>query len=126
MKKLRAHKLKKHLAKKSTTSVESPIYVGDMEASKLAKPIITKMVYDAESLVECVLSVEDLATFRPDPNKKLWLNVHGVHDPDLIKKIGHVFNLHPLVIEDILNTEQRPKIDEFEEYLFLDDAFLIK
>ena len=120
MKKLRAHKLKKHLTKKSITSVESPIYVGDMEESKLAKPTITKMVYDANSLVECVLNEEDLATFKPDPSKKLWLNVHGVHDADLIKKIGHVFNLHPLVIEDILNTEQRPKIDEFEQYLFLE------
>jgi magnesium transporter len=114
--KKRLHKLKKHLPKKSNTSV----YVGDMDAAKLAKPAISKMVYDADTLVECVLTVEELAAFKPDAGKKLWLNVHGVHDADLIKKIGANFKLHPLVIEDILNTEQRPKIDEFDDYIFLE------
>ena len=114
------HKLKKHMPKKSTTSVESPVYVGDMDAAKLVKPTISKMVYDAESLVECVLTAEELATFKPEAGKHLWLNVHGVHDVDLIKQVGAIFKLHPLVIEDILNTEQRPKIDEFEDYIFLE------
>ena len=118
--KKRLHKLKKHLPKKSTTSVESPVYVGDMDAAKLVKPTISKMVYDAESIVECVLTVDELATFKPEAGKHLWLNVHGVHDVDLIKQVGTIFKLHPLVIEDILNTEQRPKIDEFEDYLFLE------
>jgi magnesium transporter len=118
--KKRLHKLKKHLPKKSVSSVESPAYVGDMDATKLAKPVISKMVYDAESLVECALTAEELAKFKPDVGKKLWLNVHGVHDADLIKQIGANFKLHPLVVEDILNTEQRPKTDEFEDYLFLE------
>ena len=118
--KKRLHKLKKHLPKKSNTSVESPVYVGDMDAAKLAKPAISKMVYDADTLVECVLTIEELAAFKPEAGKKLWLNIHGVHDVDLIKQIGANFKLHPLVIEDILNTEQRPKIDEFEDYLFLE------
>ena len=118
--KKRLQKLKKHLPKKSITSVESPVYVGDMDAANLAKPTISKMVYNAESLVECVLTVDELATFKPEAGKRLWLNVHGVHDVDLIKQVGTIFKLHPLVIEDILNTEQRPKIDEFEDYLFLE------
>ncbi len=118
--KKRLHKLKKHLPKKPHSSVEAPIYVGDMDAAKLAKPAISKMVYDADTLVECVLTIEELATFKPDAGKKLWLNIHGVHDVDLIKQIGANFKLHPLVIEDILNTEQRPKIDEFDDYLFLE------
>lgn len=118
--KKRLHKLKKHLPKKSTTSVESPAYVGDMDEAKLKKPVISKMVYDAENLVECVLTVDELAKFKPDATKRTWLNVHGVHDVDLTKKIGEIFKLHPLVIEDILNTEQRPKVDEFEDYLFLE------
>ena len=118
--KKRLHKLKKHLSKKSHTSVESPVYVGDMDAAKLAKPTISKMVYDVDTLVECVLTAEELASLKPSANKKLWLNVHGVHDVDLIKQIGEKFKLHPLVIEDILNTEQRPKIDEFDDYLFLE------
>lgn len=118
--KKRLNKLKKHLPKKPVTSVESPVYVGDMDKTKLAKPVISKMVYDTETLVECVLTLEELANFKPDTNKKLWLNIHGVHDVDLIKQVGKNFKLHPLVIEDILNTEQRPKVDEFEDYLFLE------
>ena len=118
--KKRLQKLKKHLPKKSTTSVESPVYVGDMDETKLVKPTISKMVYNAESLVECVLTAEELATFKPEVGKRLWLNVHGVHDVDLIKQVGAIFKLHPLVIEDILNTEQRPKVDEFEDYIFLE------
>lgn len=43
-----------------------------------------------------------------------------MHDVALIKQIGDLFNLHPLVQEDILNTQQRPKIDEYDDYLFLE------
>jgi magnesium transporter len=118
--KKRLHKLKKHLPKKTSAPVESPVYVGDIDATLLAKPTISKIMYDAAEMVECVLTADDLAAFKPDTNKKLWLNVHGVHDVDLIKQIGAMFKLHPLVIEDILNTEQRPKIDEFEDYIFLE------
>ena len=118
--KKRLHKIKKLHAKKPSAPIEAPVYVGDMDAAKLTKPVISKMVYDADTLVECVLTAEELAKFKPDAGKRLWLNVHGVHDVDLIKQIGAIFKLHPLVIEDILNTEQRPKIDEFEDYIFLE------
>jgi magnesium transporter len=120
MKKHPLRKLKKLRAKKTSAPVDSPVYVGDIDATTLAKPTISKILYDASEIVECVLTAEDLAAFKPDAGKKLWLNIHGVHDVDLIKQIGALFKLHPLVIEDILNTEQRPKIDEFEDYIFLE------
>lgn len=50
---------------------------------------------------------------------KLWLNVHGLHEPEVMSEIGQRFKLHPLVLEDILNTDQRPKIEEYGDYLFL-------
>jgi magnesium transporter len=118
--KKRLHKLKKHLPKKSNTSVESPVYVGDIDATTLPKPTISKIMYNTAEIVECVLTAEQLVSFKPDTDKKVWLNVHGVHDVAVIKQIGAIFKLHPLVIEDILNTEQRPKIDEFEDYIFLE------
>ena len=127
--KKRLQKLKKLRPSKNSVPVESPVYVGDIDATLLAKPTISKIVYDTAEMVECVLTAEDLAAFKPDSlisyasgyaGQKLWLNVHGVHDVDLIKQVGALFKLHPLVIEDILNTEQRPKIDEFEDYLFLE------
>jgi magnesium transporter len=118
--KKRLHKLKKHLPKKTSAPVESPVYVGDMDATTLPKPTISKIMYNTAEIVECVLTAEQLASFKPDADKKVWLNVHGVHDVAVIKEIGAIFKLHPLVIEDILNTEQRPKIDEFEDYIFLE------
>ena len=118
--KKRLHKLKKHLPKKTSAPVESPVYVGDMDAATLPKPTISKIMYNSAEIVECVLTAEQLASFKPDTDKKIWLNVHGVHDVAVIKQIGAIFELHPLVIEDILNTEQRPKVDEFEDYIFLE------
>lgn len=49
----------------------------------------------------------------------LWLNVHGLHEPEVMAEIGRRFKLHPLVLEDILNTNQRPKIDDYGDYLFI-------
>jgi magnesium transporter len=47
------------------------------------------------------------------------VNIDGLHEVDIIEKIGGNFGLHPLVLEDILNTQQRPKLDDLEEYLFI-------
>ena len=44
-----------------------------------------------------------------------WINVEGVHDVELLKQIGDAFGIHPLAIEDIANTEQRPKIENYGE-----------
>ena len=118
--KKRLHKLKKLHPKNPSAPVESPVYLGDTDATKLPKPSISKIMYNTAEIVECVLTAEELTHFKPDSNKKLWLNVHGVHDVDLIKQIGAIFKLHPLVIEDILNTEQRPKVDEYDDYIFLE------
>jgi magnesium transporter len=108
--------------KKDPHSGNTLAYVGDIAATPVQKPIITKIVYSPEGMVECVLSLEDLANFKRDAytGKKLWLNVHGVHDEAMIRRIGELFGLHPLVVEDILNTEQRPKLDEYDDYLFLE------
>lgn len=48
-----------------------------------------------------------------------WINVDGLSDTPLIKKIGNHFNLHYLLLEDVLNTDHRPKVDEYEDHLFL-------
>jgi len=120
MKKPRLLRRKKHRANKIGLPPGALVYVGDAEAKQLDKPKISKIIYDASGLEECELEINDLANFKRDDTKNTWLNVHGVHDAALIKQIGELFHLHPLVLEDILNTEQRPKIDEFDEYLFLE------
>ena len=56
---------------------------------------------------------------RPGGEGLQWITVDGVHDVDLLTKIGERFSLHPLVVEDIGNTTQRPKIEQFDDYIFI-------
>jgi magnesium transporter len=48
-----------------------------------------------------------------------WFTIDGVHDLEVMQAIGNQFGLHPLVLEDILNTSQRPKVEEFDDYIFI-------
>jgi magnesium transporter len=48
-----------------------------------------------------------------------WINVDGVHDVEKLRALGDCFGLHPLVLEDILNTDQRPKMEDYGDYLYL-------
>ncbi|MDD3741140.1 MAG: magnesium/cobalt transporter CorA [Bacteroidales bacterium] len=57
----------------------------------------------------------DLAS---DSGKIHWINLNGVHDTNMIKNIGEKFNIHKLVLEDVLNTHQRPKVDFYDEHIF--------
>lgn len=52
-------------------------------------------------------------------NRVTWINVNGLNNAQDITKIGEYFKLHPLILEDIVNTNQRPKIDEYENYIFI-------
>jgi magnesium transporter len=48
-----------------------------------------------------------------------WINVDSVHNAEVMKRLGEAFNLHPLVLEDILNTEQRPKLEDYGDYCYI-------
>ncbi len=122
----RIRKSAKHkLSKKVGLAPGALVYVGaqNNEAPDFI-PVMTLIDYDKDTVSERTLSIEDLSNLDLETylknNKKIWLNVHGVHAVELIKKIGDLFHLHPLVQEDILNTAQRPKLDEFGHYLFLE------
>ncbi len=49
----------------------------------------------------------------------MWLNIDGVHQPEIIEQVGQSFGLHPLVAEDIASTGQRPKMEDFDDYIFI-------
>ena len=48
-----------------------------------------------------------------------WLNINGSHKVELLEDIGRRLEIHPLVLEDILNTSQRPKLEDYDQYLYL-------
>lgn len=66
-------------------------------------------------------SITDLTECFPcsDPATVTWIDVNSVHQVELVAKLGECFKLHPLVVEDILNTDQRPKLEDYGEYLFI-------
>ncbi|MDD3860745.1 MAG: magnesium/cobalt transporter CorA [Bacteroidales bacterium] len=70
-----------------------------------------------EYLEETINSIEEV-DITPDSGKVHWINLNGVHNSDLIKNIGEKFNVHKLVLEDVLNTHQRPKVDIYDEHIF--------
>jgi len=80
---------------------------------------ITVLDYDQDQIQEyCVTSIDECPDFRARPTTT-WINVVGVHRPEVIEKIGSCFDLHPLVLEDIVHTEQRPKMEDFDDYVFI-------
>lgn len=63
-------------------------------------------------------NIEDAFQFKTT-DQITWINVNGLNQSDEISKLGQYYDIHPLVMEDILNTEHRPKVDEYENYLFV-------
>ncbi len=64
--------------------------------------------------------VKDAKELRlPADETVTWVDVGGVHKIDILEAFGKQFNLHPLLLEDIANTDQRPKLDDYEAYFFL-------
>ncbi len=80
--------------------------------------VITVFDYDAKSLQERkVQSVEECFPFKDSPTVT-WINIEGI-DPRAIQLIGDHFGVHPLVSEDIVNLGQRPKMEDYEDYIFV-------
>ncbi|MCA0131864.1 magnesium/cobalt transporter CorA [Winogradskyella alexanderae] len=75
--------------------------------------------YTKEHIEESILlNIEDAVNYK-ETDSVTWINVDGLKHTDKIEDIGKQYNLHPLVLEDIVNTSQRPKIDEYDDYLFV-------
>ena len=51
------------------------------------------------------------------PNMVKWINVEGIHKPELVEAIGKIYDIHPLTLEDIVHIDQRPKFEDYEHYV---------
>jgi magnesium transporter len=108
----------------STTSVSSKaglppgtlVHVGEQLATETRISVID---YTGDGSTEhTVTTVEEIAGFR-GPDSITWVNVEGLVNVAIIEAIGREFDIHPLVLEDILHTGQRPKFEEHDDYLFM-------
>ncbi|QDT98507.1 magnesium/cobalt transporter CorA [Gimesia aquarii] len=94
----------------------SLIHVGDVLE---AESRISVIDYDHEHLEESsIQSVDELLQFRKKETVT-WVNIEGLKNVELTELIGQHFHIHPLVLEDILNTHQRPKFEEYDNYLYI-------
>ena len=104
------------LADKAGLSPGSLIYIGPSIKDEVKIHI---MSYDEARFEELSnANLGDVTRCLANPGVT-WINVSGIHDVDLISALGKQFGLHPLTMEDIVNTAQRPKAEEFERYIFL-------
>ncbi len=86
---------------------------------KIDKPIIRIIDYNQSEIEDFrVESVDDCIPYKDKPTIT-WINIDGLHDVSVIEKIGHFFGIHPLLMEDIANTGQRPKLELSDESIFL-------
>ncbi|MDK2122835.1 magnesium/cobalt transporter CorA [Parachitinimonas caeni] len=110
------HRLVGHNSKKAGLPPGSLVHVGEIKTSE---PLATLIEYGHDGYREtCFTSLEQGRGFQPQhPN--LWLNIHGLHNIPLLEEVGRRFGLHPLVLEDILNTGQRPKVDVYDGYSYI-------
>ena len=106
----------KRTSKKAGMSPGTLVHVGEQ---KIETPRITVMNYDQERLEEKELKQIEESFACKDTPPVSWINIDGLHEVDLIEKLGIHFNIHPLTLEDIVNTGQRPKIEDFEDYVYL-------
>lgn len=94
----------------------SPVYVGEHPPHPT---LITIHIYDSESYQNIKIFDPALVQASLKAGKHIWIDVSGLANHEAITSIGALFAIHPLVIEDILNTRQRPKLDVFGDSLFI-------
>ncbi|NLV43311.1 MAG: magnesium/cobalt transporter CorA [Candidatus Hydrogenedentes bacterium] len=93
----------------------SLVHVGKASGTEVR---LTVIAYDASQYYHTV--IQDLSEVDAYAQRAAvtWLNIEGLHDTRLLEAIGNKHSIHPLTLEDILNTNQRPKADFFDEYVY--------
>lgn len=106
--------------KKRTKKVGLPpgslVHIGETRTDKVTISILN---YDEMQVQEKeVKTIEECFSFKNKPNVT-WIDVDGVHELEILEELGNCFGLHSLVMEDVLNTDQRPKIEDYGDYTYI-------
>ena len=108
------------LTKKRSAKIGLPpgtlIHIGERKTEKVRINILD---YDeAQFEEEEAKTIEESFPFKDKPTVT-WIDIEGIHQVEIIEKLGSHFGLHPLLLEDILNTDQRPKMEDYGDYIFI-------
>jgi len=106
----------KKRSKKAGLPPGSLVHIGEKKAEI---PKITVMDYgEAHFQEKEIKTIEECFLFKETPTVT-WINIDGLHQVEILEKLGECYGFHPLVLEDILNTDQRPKMEDYGEYLYI-------
>ena len=95
----------------------SVVFTGSRKVEKIQ---LHRLQYNADSLQDQQLTNREEILLQPSTEKALdWYDLRGLHDTKLIETLGKTFGIHPLILEDIADTQQRPKFEEHENGLFI-------
>ena len=109
-------KLYKRSSKKAGLSPGTLVHIGEKKTEEVNISIID---YDESQIQEKdAATVGECLPFKEKPTVT-WINVSGIHDVTVIEEFGKAFNIHPLLLEDIVHSDQRPKLEDYDDYLFL-------
>jgi magnesium transporter len=109
-------RLIKKVSKKAGLPPGTLVHVGEKKMEAVRIRVID---YDADHIEERDLeTIDDCLPYQEKPSIS-WINIDGLHHVDTIEKIGRFFGLHSLILEDIVNTGQRPKMDDLEDSIFI-------
>lgn len=111
-----AKRFHKKRSVKSGLPPGSLVHIGDTPEESVEIKVIA---YNPAGIEEHHFKRLDECLLPPAPDTVTWVNVEGVHDVEVIRHLGDCHAFHPLVLEDIVNTIQRPKIEDYGEYLFI-------
>ncbi|MDX1586164.1 MAG: magnesium/cobalt transporter CorA [Balneolaceae bacterium] len=102
-------------SKKAGSAPGTLYHIGEKRVDEVS---ITIHDYSEEHIDSIeITEIEECKPYLENPSKT-WISVKGLHDIEKLQSIWSYFNLHPLVQEDILNTSQRPKVEEYEDNIF--------
>ena len=107
---------KSRISRKAGLPPGSVVYVGDRKAGPIR---ITVLEYGEEGFEEREVKTLEECLPRPGKHSVTWIDITGVHDTELIAKLGSLFSLHPLLLEDIAHTNQRPKVEDYGSQLYV-------
>jgi len=94
----------------------TPVHIGEATRSRTRIEIIH---YGEGGYSHKACSSIHECPLKKDSPGITWINVDGVHDMTVLEKLGSCFGLHPLVLEDIANTDQRPKFEDYGDYIYI-------
>jgi len=106
----------KNSSKKAGLPPGTLVHVGEKHTEAVK---ITLIDYDENRVEEKMdVSLDACLPFKSLPTVT-WINVSGIHDIDIIRQFGEAFDIHPLLLEDIVHTGQRPKLEDSGDYLYI-------